>query len=172
MIGRRGFLAGIGALLAAPAIVRPGLLMPIKPFVLMPEYAPILPVEVLPATNALLTPSIIAREAAVLLKQRLAEANPLRIQSTGPVQLHVDFLHTSQDLVLSLHEFSERFIKPAIHLLADALSPTAKINSELLEVPKGVEGASERYDGAALRFIRAYNVETDSLISRFDVRAA
>jgi hypothetical protein len=32
MIQRRGFLAGIGAFLAAPAIIRtPGLLMPVKP---------------------------------------------------------------------------------------------------------------------------------------------
>ena len=33
MIQRRGFLAGIGALLAAPAIIRtPGILMPVKPW--------------------------------------------------------------------------------------------------------------------------------------------
>lgn len=32
MIQRRGFLAGLGALLAAPAIIRtPGLLMPVRP---------------------------------------------------------------------------------------------------------------------------------------------
>ncbi len=32
MIPRRGFLAGLGALLAAPAIIRtPGLLMPVRP---------------------------------------------------------------------------------------------------------------------------------------------
>lgn len=34
MIQRRGFLAGLGALLAAPAIIRtPGLLMPVRPVV-------------------------------------------------------------------------------------------------------------------------------------------
>ena len=33
MIQRRGLLAGLGALLAAPAIIRtPGLLMPVRPF--------------------------------------------------------------------------------------------------------------------------------------------
>lgn len=31
MIPRRGLLAGLGALLAAPAIIRPGLLMPVRP---------------------------------------------------------------------------------------------------------------------------------------------
>ena len=31
MIARRGLFLGLGAMLAAPAIVRPGLLMPIKP---------------------------------------------------------------------------------------------------------------------------------------------
>lgn len=36
MIPRRGFLAGLGALLAAPAIIRtPGLLMPVRPLPLV-----------------------------------------------------------------------------------------------------------------------------------------
>lgn len=38
MIHRRGFLTGLGALLAAPAIIRtPGLLMPVRP-ALVPRY--------------------------------------------------------------------------------------------------------------------------------------
>jgi hypothetical protein len=37
IIGRRGFLAGLGALVAAPAVIRiEGLLMPIKPVVMRP----------------------------------------------------------------------------------------------------------------------------------------
>jgi hypothetical protein len=40
MIARRGFFGGLGALLAAPAIIRsPGLLMPVKPVFVPPEFA-------------------------------------------------------------------------------------------------------------------------------------
>ena len=40
-MNRRGFLGGMLVALAAPAIVRSGLLMPVKPVVLMPEPLPI-----------------------------------------------------------------------------------------------------------------------------------
>ena len=40
MINRRGFLFGLGALIAAPAIVRPGILMPIKVIELPPPLYP------------------------------------------------------------------------------------------------------------------------------------
>jgi len=38
VLDRRGFLAGIIAACAAPAIVRSGLIMPIKPALVVPEY--------------------------------------------------------------------------------------------------------------------------------------
>lgn len=38
---RRGFLAGLGAALAAPALIRPGILMPVRR-VIAPEPAPFL----------------------------------------------------------------------------------------------------------------------------------
>lgn len=38
VLNRRGFLAGIIAACAAPAIVRSGLIMPIKPALVVPEY--------------------------------------------------------------------------------------------------------------------------------------
>ena len=37
IIGRRGFLAGLGALIAAPAIVRASVIMPVKPMLFVPE---------------------------------------------------------------------------------------------------------------------------------------
>lgn len=37
-MNRRGFLTGLSALVAAPAIIRPGLLMPIKPSLVPVRY--------------------------------------------------------------------------------------------------------------------------------------
>jgi hypothetical protein len=36
LLDRRGFLAGLGALIAAPAIVRAGIIMPVKPSLILP----------------------------------------------------------------------------------------------------------------------------------------
>lgn len=36
MLNRRGFLIGLSAVIAAPAIVRPGLIMPIQPKLIIP----------------------------------------------------------------------------------------------------------------------------------------
>jgi hypothetical protein len=40
---RRGFLTGLVSALAAPAIIRPGLLMPIKPLLIRPNFLHITP---------------------------------------------------------------------------------------------------------------------------------
>jgi hypothetical protein len=67
---RRGFLAGLGAILAAPAIVRVASLMPVKAlapdFMTLDEYAE----RVLAPTvnNRLLTIDLITREAVRLFK--------------------------------------------------------------------------------------------------------
>jgi len=37
MLNRRGFLIGLGALIAAPAIVRAGIIMPINPTLILPD---------------------------------------------------------------------------------------------------------------------------------------
>lgn len=36
---RRGFITGLAALIAAPAIVKAGSLMPVKPVLILPEYS-------------------------------------------------------------------------------------------------------------------------------------
>jgi hypothetical protein len=66
-------------------------------------------------------------------------------------QFHVDFLTTDEDLGLSLDDFSERFIVPAVHSIAHAVPKGQKIRIELLELPIGAQSDAERYDGVAVR---------------------
>lgn len=65
MIGRRGFLRGAGALLAAPAIVRAASLMPVS-------VAPV-PIEAYWSVShaGLLSPALIQREALAILENNL-----------------------------------------------------------------------------------------------------
>ena len=59
MIRRRSFLAGFGALLAAPAVIRtPGLLMPVKPVV-----RPVLTMTLYDYSERILGPAMEALEA-------------------------------------------------------------------------------------------------------------
>jgi len=57
-LSRRGFLGSIIAACAAPVIVRSGLLMPVKPALVVPSVP-------------LLTPEMITREALNILHQKL-----------------------------------------------------------------------------------------------------
>ena len=74
MLARRGFLGGLGALLAAPAIIRtPGLLMPVKPVLplglTLEQYANEILAPAIDAGvryNGLLTIEMISRETLQL----------------------------------------------------------------------------------------------------------
>jgi hypothetical protein len=66
-MNRRGFLAGIGAALAAPAIVKAGVLMPVKPTLIMPMTA----AEILALREAMLDRII---NPPIFVSQMMAQA--------------------------------------------------------------------------------------------------
>ena len=79
MIQRRGFLAGIGALLAAPAIIRtPGLLMPVRPLI-VPTNTTVRIAEIINASMRLHMANIAWKENA-LFPALAATESPMRIR--------------------------------------------------------------------------------------------
>ncbi len=165
-IHRRGFIAGLGALFAAPAIIRPGILMPVKPFL---SAAPV--VETADGLSAMLTPNIIAHEAARLFRETMLRRGGCSVtMADAHNQLHADFKHSSQDLLLSLPEFSKRYIAPAVTALAWAIPLGARVSGRKLPLPEGVDFAvSEKSGNVPMRVLRAYDVLSDEFITRFDV---
>lgn len=86
-LSRRGFLGTAGLItLAAPAVItRPGLLMRVRSF-LFPPTVPMVTVEeyaeayLAPAVNGLISPSIISREAILILHNNLVAAGKVNRQ--------------------------------------------------------------------------------------------
>lgn len=85
-MNRRGFLAGLGAALAAPAIVKAGVLMPIKSGLVSPVIAyPLLTPDYL---DKLINPPVIAIDVGVvrLFRDEMVRTFMLRRGSTTYVQ--------------------------------------------------------------------------------------
>src|SRR5712692_2768933 len=94
------------------------------------------------SSQSLLTPSLLTKESLVILENNLVAANrvnrkfenqfvkigasltirkPNRFTITINQQQHADFQFSSQDLTLTVEEFSERYLKPAMAGLASKI---------------------------------------------------
>ncbi len=148
-ISRRGMLGIIGAGIGA-AIVRPGLIMPIKPGLIL---APV---------GLFITAQMIANEFARELYLAGARKSVVAI----PSQSHVNMEIPTSERTLPLDQFTARHLRP----MAVALAVRAKSIGGPLELPRGVhEGAIGTSGGFAVRYVQDYYIGTDSMISRFDV---
>jgi hypothetical protein len=172
---RRGLLGGLVTLLAAPAIIKIEALMPISRYGL-PTYGP----------NGFLTMPMITKEMAWVLAFMDTAAEETRAV-TGQLSVesmmkqhealdHSHFVHTclkSVDRLLSLEDYSERVLKPQAAMLKERLAG-GRIAEDHPPVPVyGVyEAAGATVRGVGVRGVTAYNVITDSLVTRFDVAVA
>lgn len=147
-VSRRGILGMLSAG-AAAAIVRPGLIMPIKPQL------------VVSPVGLYITADMIATAFA----QELYKAGSRRVICGLPKQSHVDLRITTHHRTLPLDQFVERYLRPA----AVALSTHCKGIGGPLELPKGVESALGFSGGFAVRYVEHYSLHDDKLITRFDV---
>ena len=153
---RRGFLFGLGALVAAPAIVKFENLMPIQ---VLETWGP----------NGLLTIQMITREFAKLMALQTVGSPLFAIR--GAKQSHVDMNFSTFERTLSLQQFSDRILKPAANSLARYVG-NDKISSASLELPQGVSEATNEVlpqAGIAVRGLTDYHIGTNSLLTRFDI---
>ena len=115
-----------------------------------------------------LTAQVLVREALVLFRH-LRRTEPEHFSPEFiPGQQYIAAAMYSEDLELSLDEFSKKFIQPCVTALSLYIPTDVTISSELLLVPKSIVGASERLDGIAMRVILG-KASVAELI-RFDVR--
>lgn len=167
---RRGFLAG---LLAAPAIVQYGHLMPVK----LP------PLELLPfepwSDEGLLPISWITREFARQVHNRL-QAKGIRSETmtdqyykigNGLQQQHVDFEYSTIERHMTSEQFRDRVLAPAATLAANQIWPRGRtVVTADLELPANtMEAARERMGGVTARGVSDYFIGTDSIITRLDI---
>lgn len=73
-VSRRGMIGGLLGVMAAPAIVRAGIIMPVKKVLVPPAGSVVLPAEceVVAGANKILTNQMIAREAIKLFANKNA----------------------------------------------------------------------------------------------------
>ena len=158
MLRRRGLLAG---LFVDPAIITtPGLLMPVsvKAF---PTYG----------RDGLLTLDMIAE----YFNRSIRAYREVEAQFGGNEQSNVDMLFDCRDLRLSLGDFADRYIHPATAALVNhierrggRLAKGASI--EKPQTVNGLEAALANMGGVEVRALRGYDIGTDSLRLRLDVR--
>jgi hypothetical protein len=156
---RRGFLGGVMATLAAPAVIRPGLLMPVSTLA-FPIYGP----------GGFLTHSMIAREFNRRLQGMVRSG---LVGNTASGQSSVDVTITAYDMTCSIEDFALRYIDPAARSIAAHLNAKGSKLSigQILPIPHGIEaGAVDDRNGVIARAITAYDLFTDTQRLRFDVR--
>lgn len=160
---RRGFIGGLSALFAAPALVRAESLMPISA---LETYGP----------GGMLTPSMLAAEAARLWRERLRTRGlgfvPY-VEDHGDLmnadtQVACDFSHGTQDLMLSLQSFSARWLRPSAYALADAAPLNVQIAPRHMGQPRGLGFCEIVTVGGTVRLFRSYDINRDQMITRLD----
>lgn len=147
-LSRRKLLGDLCTAALAPAILRSGIIMPIKPgLVRLPEAE----------SMVLATPQQIADTMARELYLRGTQPIHRWLHVPGINQSHVDFAGTRPTLF---------DVKTASSLL----SYHVKTTGIAPELPRGVaEAAIGRHQGVEVRYIRDYDIYLDRFISRFDV---
>lgn len=146
LLSRRGFLSGAVALAVAPAIIRSGLLMPIKP--------------------ALLAVQLSAQEIATEFARQMYWAGARRVVGMSLAQSHVDQHIPNRALTLGMEEFSKQYLRPMAQAL---VGHNPRIGGQL-DIPPGVaEAAIGASGGFTVRYIRDYNIHYDRMHTRFDV---
>lgn len=176
---RRSFLSGLASLFAAPAIIKFDSLMPVK---VMPT-SEVLDAIATEGYNGVLTIEMITKEAVRLFEANCRALGVItRKPRTSPEdvadnkifasidrQSFIDIEASSIDRTLPLDKFSERFLAPAMHNLAEHHRGEGPISLEPLPVPRGVhEATSQQRGNVNLRGVNAYNIDSDSFIFRFD----
>jgi hypothetical protein len=162
MLRRRGLLAGLAGLFVAPAVITtPGLLMPVsvKAF---PTYGP---------NGGKLTLDMIAE----YFNRSIRAYREIEAQFGGNEQSNVDMLFDCRDLTLSLQDFAGRYIHPATTALVNHIERRGGrlAKGASIEMPRtfsGVEAVLANMGGVEVRAIRGYDIGTDSLRLRLDVR--
>lgn len=139
-MNRRGFLGGMLAALAAPAIIRtPGLLMPVSIFAL-PVYGP----------GGVLTDDMIAAECNRRLQRLVPAAVNRGVEQTG-----ISFTVPHSHFRLSVDAFAERHLDPVVHHLAQVIGPGALSVGMQMSCPWGVDVATNNRNGVFARLLRA-----------------
>lgn len=110
-----------------------------------------------------LNSTIICRAALVLFAKYGLKGN---FHGLGSIQRHVDVVYCDDDLDLPLDQFSGRFVRPMVDALTRSIPDGSQISSILLETPQGVDSASERYEGIAMRCALLRDFSYDSLEGR------
>lgn len=147
-LSRRGFLAGILAIGVAPIIVRAGLIMPIKPGLV--------------TSLTQLTP----QEIATAFAKEMYYAGARRVVGVSLSQSHVDTVIPNHDYSLDIESFSNKHLKPMAQILAKY---NPRIGGELILPSCVAEAAIGAAGGFTVRYMRDYNINTDLMITRFDV---
>lgn len=148
-LSRRGMLGILGAGVGA-AIIRPGILMPIKPSLVLPAQGPYITAEMI----------------ATAFAQELYKYGARRAVIIQPKQTYVNLSIPQADRTLPLEQFIERHIRPA----ACSMQASVRGVGSPLELPKGVmEAAQGLAGGFGVRYVQDYDIRTDSLLSRFDI---
>lgn len=189
-INRRELLKLAAGVAAATALPAPGLPM-------QRPHPPALP-PASTTTRGLLTPSIIVREMILQLSKYneirvgIRELTPLhrdpklgdqvRVRGYPPAtmdqQQNVTWESKSADLVLSIDDFSDRFIVPTAKAITTAMLEEAKHrelgHGAVVMGPLPVESwqpfaAQAEWSGYAARLLRDYSINTDAMLMRIDV---
>ncbi len=153
---RRRFLGLLGGLALAPAIIRAGVLMPINPALGAETFGP----------GGILTADMLAREMARQL--RLAGSAPISrlLPAFGTSQSHVDFVHNTAELTWSLERYAAKYLRPAAYMMARAAPRTGAAPPLPFGVAFSAIGESR---GVEVRFLRAYDINSDLYVTRADV---
>lgn len=189
-LSRRDLLKAAAGVAAATALPAPGLPIQVPHQFAMPPPSA--------ATTSLLTPRIIVREMILQLSKYneipvgIRELTPLhrdpklgdkvRVRGYPPAMMAqmktVSWESESADLVLSIDDYSERFIVPIAKEITTSMLEEAKHrelgHGAVVMGPLPVESwqpfaAQAEWSGYAARLLRDYSINTDQLLMRIDV---
>ena len=114
--------------------------------------------------QGILTPTLIARESLVIAARET--------EGTGwndPVRGYAEAAVRSTDLTMTLEEFSDRVIRPAVRQAIRTVYVIDPIGYERLTLLAGCyEEALERYCGITCRVLSKYDIKWDQMIMCWD----
>lgn len=105
---------------------------------------------------------ISAREAIMLILQKY--------RFPAPHHIHVDARLPTEARKWEVEELSTRMIAPMVNELLAEIPKDGIIYPFPLEMPRAVTGSSEIFQEVAVRCVSNYDIATDTMLLRLDIR--
>lgn len=164
---RRVFLAGAAAIAAVPAAVVIAKEVTAAPAALTHAHVP----PSIVVAPAVLSGHELAQEFARLLYEFGGRASSSPSLPLSAIQSHISFPYIEAQRRMSLEEYSSQLLAPAAReMMENMVRKGVFLAAPPIPQPRLFEKALASYGGIEARFVADYEMISDMVLQRFDVR--